>query len=515
MKKAYEVVLDLQLPEKVETAVQQPVQQTVLSVKDLEKELLVLRLAFGKLKATAYDAIAPLAAVFTRAVSGIVWSATRMIKLFGQVVSALFGITGAGKVTEKRLKKMGKTAQRSLAGFDTLERLDKNSGGAGYTTVETQKPVFTKISEDAQRIADNIKAMFAPLWEFDQVLLRWSLARLDDQVETFFTTVGQLLTVLWTDHLIPFGEWLVEQALPVVNYFFNRCLQILTFLVQEVGGAFLQMLTDIRPFTDFLKDVLLDLIDQVGRFFLRMRQSMETDGSALAELFQTLGGVIRYLWDTYAPLMRQFWGVAINLFRGFSDTVFSVMESVIRVISGALVLIGGLLTKDWGMIWDGMGKICKNAVNAIIGVLNLMIHAFTAALNAVINVINKTKIKVPDWVPGLGGKTYGFSIKTVKAPQIPYLAKGAVLPANQPFLAMVGDQKHGTNIEAPLATIQEAVAVVLGDQVDAMMAGFEALLRENRQLRQTVENIQVGDTVIGQAAARYNRRQAVVQGGVL
>ena len=63
--------------------------------------------------------------------------------------------------------------------------------------------------------------------------------------------------------------------------------------------------------------------------------------------------------------------------------------------------------------------------------------------------------------PEFGGKTFGFSLKTVTAPAIPYLAKGAVLPANKPFMAVVGDQRHGTNVEAPLTTIQEAVAVVL------------------------------------------------------
>ena len=95
-----------------------------------------------------------------------------------------------------------------------------------------------------------------------------------------------------------------------------------------------------------------------------------------------------------------------------------------------------------------------------------------------------------------------------------YLARGAVLPANRPFLAMVGAQSHGTNVEAPLATIQEAVALVMNDQLDAMMAGFDATVEQLRQLRQTVGAIEVGDTVIGRAAERYNRKMAVVRGGI-
>ena len=129
--------------------------------------------------------------------------------------------------------------------------------------------------------------------------------------------------------------------------------------------------------------------------------------------------------------------------------------------------------------------------------------------------MNRLKFTIPDWVPGLGGETFGFNIKTLTAPQIPLLAQGAVLPPNKPFLAMVGDQKHGTNIEAPLSTIQEAVAAVMGEQVTAMMAGFEALVEENRLLRQVVENIELGDTTIGQSANRYLQKMAIVRGGSL
>jgi hypothetical protein len=131
----------------------------------------------------------------------------------------------------------------------------------------------------------------------------------------------------------------------------------------------------------------------------------------------------------------------------------------------------------------------------------------------VIRGANKLSFAVPDWVPGVGGRSFGLNIPQVSAPQIPYLAQGAVLPAIRPFMAIVGDQRHGTNVEAPLTTIQEAVANVMDDQLSAMMEGFRALIEENRLLRQTVEAIEIGDEVIGSAATRYQRRQQYVYGG--
>ena len=110
--------------------------------------------------------------------------------------------------------------------------------------------------------------------------------------------------------------------------------------------------------------------------------------------------------------------------------------------------------------------------------------------------------------PGTGGgkPIFPSTPDTASVMSVPMLATGAVIPPGKPFLAMLGDQTNGTNVEAPLATIQEAVASV-------MMPGFEALLEENRRLRAVVENIEVGDSTIGQAAERYNKKMSIARGG--
>ena len=93
------------------------------------------------------------------------------------------------------------------------------------------------------------------------------------------------------------------------------------------------------------------------------------------------------------------------------------------------------------------------------------------------------------------------------------LAQGAVLPPNQPFLAMVGDQKRGTNIEAPLETIQEAVALVMDDMISSNTAGQEAMLAVLREILSAVLGIQIGDDVLAQAVERSQRKMAILRGG--
>ena len=164
----------------------------------------------------------------------------------------------------------------------------------------------------------------------------------------------------------------------------------------------------------------------------------------------------------------------------------------------------------WSGVWDGIVNTIKGAINGIIGFINSMISGVVNGINAVIGVLNKFSFTIPDWVGDkYGGKSIGFNISPVNAPQIPTLAKGAVIPPNKQFLAMLGDQTHGTNVEAPLSTIQEAVANVMDDNLDAIAVMIEAVVNaiNNKDM-----SVSIGDKEIGQAAARYTRKQNLVKG---
>ena len=61
-----------------------------------------------------------------------------------------------------------------------------------------------------------------------------------------------------------------------------------------------------------------------------------------------------------------------------------------------------------------------------------------AMVNTAIRALNSLRVTVPDWVPGIGGKSWGFNINQISAPKIPYLARGGII--DQPTLAMVGER---------------------------------------------------------------------------
>lgn len=162
-------------------------------------------------------------------------------------------------------------------------------------------------------------------------------------------------------------------------------------------------------------------------------------------------------------------------------------------------------------IWDGITSTIKTAVNGIIGFINRMISAVVTGINAVINALNGLSFDLPDI---FGGGHVGFNISTLTAPQIPYLAQGAVIPANREFLAVLGDQRSGTNVEAPLDTIKQAVAEVMEDLQAGQMAGFEAVVSVLREILSAVYGIELTDEDVGRAVQRWQRKQAIATGGV-
>ena len=159
-------------------------------------------------------------------------------------------------------------------------------------------------------------------------------------------------------------------------------------------------------------------------------------------------------------------------------------------------------------IWEKIEGYVRTPVNVVIKVINSLIKGLETMLNGLAKTLNKIKIDIPNWVPEWGGKSLGFNIQTISLPKVPELAQGAVIPPNKEFMAILGDQSHGTNIEAPLDTIKQAVAEVVGNN------GSAEMIQLLQQLIMVVENknLTIGDKEIGRANARFNKQQSIVRG---
>ena len=112
-------------------------------------------------------------------------------------------------------------------------------------------------------------------------------------------------------------------------------------------------------------------------------------------------------------------------------------------------------------VMTGLKNAIKKPINGIIGFINKLISGIVNGINNMIRALNKLHFTVPSWIPVIGGKSFGFNLKTVSAPQIPYLAQGTVVNPSHEFLAMLGDNRQEQEIVSPLSTMKQALLEAL------------------------------------------------------
>ena len=183
-----------------------------------------------------------------------------------------------------------------------------------------------------------------------------------------------------------------------------------------------------------------------------IKQKVTDVFKSISEWVKTWGllvlGIILFVSGVAAPLgLGLIYAGAKNLTKAKDPKWNFILEKIKAAWSAVKSFWNSNIAKYFTTTW--WGNLGKNAINGLI-------RWIVNGLNKLVDKINSFGFNLPDV---LGGGKVGFSIPKL---QVPQLAKGAVLPPNKPFLAMVGDQKSGTNIEAPLDTIVDAVKIALG-----------------------------------------------------
>ena len=501
----------------------------------LDKQLLVLRLAFGKLRTAIGRAIAPLGEVFLPMISRAAYAATAMVNSIGRILSALFGgsegfhaLSDSAEAAQSSVRAASGSIRRSLAGFDELERLDAPGGGGASTAQTVVQNTLGKLDLMEKLIVSKIETLLKPLKDID---LTPAIKAFEGLQEAFRPITKELFAGLewaWYNLLTPLAQWTAEEAVPVFLEGLSAALTALGSVIEAV-----------KPYAQWLwEELLLPLAQWTGGMILEILEGLTQKLQGVSRWIGENQSAVRAMTAVAAAFLAVWSGGQVASWlteaEGLTGFFGGLLKGVLAVIAAV-----GLLGEDFGGLpglanraLSGIRQVLqgfpqwlrekvlallpqefKDTANKGIRVVNGLLQVVAAGLNFIIKSINSLSFTVPKWVPLVGGQSIGYSLKNVTPPQIPYLARGAVLPANKPFLAMVGDQRHGTNIEAPLATIQDAVAIVMEDMVKSNMAGHEATVSVLQEILEAVLGIEIGDDVIGQATARYNRKMAVVRGG--
>ena len=530
--------------------------------------------AIARLKGALLTLVQPLVNVIIPALTTFANVLTRIVSAAASLLSSLFGTTAeqSAEAAEElyneteALDSVGsaaKKAEKSLAGFDTINKLsgDTAAGSGGTVTGEGVKPDFTSVIKDqlsaiVELFTGAALLALGAILTFSganiplglTLMAIGALAIWDAVVENWDTIASTLQSTLGAIAAIVSGALLVLGAILTFSGA-NIPLGIGLMIAGAVGLASTvaanwdSIITALQGPIGILAALLSTSLLVIGAILTFSGANIPLGIGLMVAGAVGLAGIVNLNWTAIQTALQgpigaitaiisvaflalgailTFSGVNIPL--GISllavgaialaevvslnwDTIVTALQGQIgeitAIVSAALLVLGiilcatgvfiplgvaliaagaiGLVTVaalNWDAILDKLKEVwasIKNWWNTNVAkyftaawwkelgrnAINGLIDAIETGLNWIISKINSFIETVNKRLAALSFMGVNVSIPTIPEVNIPRLAQGAVIPPNREFLAVLGDQKQGTNIEAPLSTIEKAVENVL------------------------------------------------------
>ena len=402
--------------------------------------------------------LVPAFTLLVRVIAAVVTQIARLVAaISGKSLSSAAASAKALNAQTKALKGTGnaaKDAGKSLASFDEINQLSSSSsGGGGGASADAIAPDFSFMDEvDARlrKIADAVIFIGGGLaaWKLSS-LLPGTLGTVAEKLAGIALTVGGLI-LLW-DGLS--DAW--NNGVDWAN------------LIEILGGAAAAALGLYLTFGKVGAGI--GLVVAGAAMVATAFRDIDQNGLNLKNTLLMIAGIVStglgfwFLTGNVFPLVVA--GIAAILFAitTLAGNGEQLIGNLKQTFSGLVTFLDGLINMDIDKMLSGLKGMVSGALNTVLTIVGSVINLIIRGLNWLIEKINSISFDMPDWVPGVGGKSWGPNIPLVKEWQIPQLAQGAVIPPNREFLAVLGDQRSGTNIETPLATMVQAFKQALAE----------------------------------------------------
>ena len=235
--------------------------------------------------------------------------------------------------------------------------------------------------------------------------------------------VEQVLNVLITT-IIPGIISGVQAAAPAVMEVFQAVADFIGGIIPVIGSFIAGIMPVISEVITFIQTYVLPIVGEVFNFIVQQVLPFISQG------IQQLGAVITTVLSAVLPIVQ-------NVFQ----TIWNIIQPILQ---GIIQFITGVFSGNWSQAWEGIKSIFSGVWDGILSICKGVINGITGAVNVVIRGLNS--LKVPDWVPGIGGK--GINI-----PEIPQLAKGS---KNTPDTFIAGEAGPELITNAPGRTVYTA-----------------------------------------------------------
>lgn len=429
------------------------VKNVVMVNSDARESIAQLKGALLTLAQPLVSVIVPAFTLLVKVITAVVSQITRLVALIsGKSVKATANSAKALNKETSALKGTGNAAKKAasqLAAFDEINQISTDTandagGGASADAITPDFSYMDDISDRLKKIADAVMLIAAglALWKIGSSL-PGDLGKILTKLGGILIAVGGLI-LLW--------ESLSDAWNNGVNW--KNLLGSLAGAAALAGGlaiAFGKVGAGIG------------LVVAGAGMIITAFKDICDNGANLQNTLMLIAGIVAtglgffFLTGSVIPLVIAGIATVVTAVLALTGNLTEFARNLKdNILGGMIQFIKGAFTGDWNSAWDGVKKVFKGIWNSIVIIAESAVNAIIKGLNWLISKINTIKFTVPSWVPGVGGKSIGGHLSSLSEVHLPRLATGAVIPPNKEFLAVLGDQKSGTNIETPLATMVEA-----------------------------------------------------------
>lgn len=411
--------------------------------------------AIAQLKGALLTLAQPLVQIIIPAFTALVKVLATVVSFIANIVSALFGTTAkesanaAKSLNDQKNAYKGvggaaKSASKQLASFDEINKLSGESGGgAGIILPDFSTAAnfafLDKIAGKLKKIGQDIVNLFKDIAGF----------------------IGNVFSGDWgaaLDNIINFvnhARILLADLLDFVGYIFGAIIDTIIEKCGLAGTPVGDMLTGIKDIVQgalgLISGILTFNLEQMKQSVIQMLTGVKTFVLGVFDWFKLgLTSLLDWLDENTNGRFHEL----IELAKTY---VNDVVEGMKQIFSGLIEFLTGVFTLDWKKAWEGIKEIFRGIWNTIVGVFEAAVNLIIKGINWLISKLNSL---LENSLLAKGLDLIGIEFRGIpQIPEvhIPRLAQGAVIPPNRKFMAVLGDQKQGTNIEAPADLIRQIV----------------------------------------------------------
>lgn len=197
----------------------------------------------------------------------------------------------------------------------------------------------------------------------------------------------------------------LKSVLPVFIQLVNTIVPILVQIIQAVLPVIIQLIQTLLP-------IIMQIVDAVLPVFISL---LNTVVPIFQNIIQAILPVLQQLLQALIPVIQLVAEIFANVLGTALQSIANIVSSVMQVFQGLIDFITGVFTGNWSQAWEGIKSIFSGVFSGLGEIFKAPFKVIVSVINTVIRGLNK--LKVPDWVPGIGGM--GINI-----PEIPGFAKG-------------------------------------------------------------------------------------------